>query len=482
MRFSEHFGITPGKKDDWFDPHLTVDTKLFVDPLLLLKKGTTGVWRGAHDELIAHFVFCYGLIAKSTSRTSSMAEHARRLLVFPEPSEFCLGYTARGTRGSGGGGVLAGQIAGGIAVAIAAGLTNPQHIEELGILNEGIGADRISDATCNVLKGRFVRYTQAVAKRHGVQMEPHRLRNAAVYLEEGRWVPETVDLPTNPTNGKPILLVPERFLNDLPVLNADDWFDSHLNADVRAQMNMTMSQRARKEDIVRWARQHPERVRAWARQEASREVLSGYDFGDDPKGVVGWDTAGRLAAAAHPIVGLKAVETQEDLRKLLLEALKNFKHFVEDQRGWSLLWDTAKDKPKPEEAIQLLFLGMAQHYFRMFGVELDREVELGRGPVDFKLSKGTPVRLVLEMKKDTSGAFWNGLDNQLATYMKGDNSAEGWFIAIRFSETKAGSDKIDALPRRVREASARCGAHVGYFVIDARKKDSASKPPKAGES
>jgi hypothetical protein len=35
MRFSEHFNLTITKKDDWFDPHLTVDAKLFIDRLLL---------------------------------------------------------------------------------------------------------------------------------------------------------------------------------------------------------------------------------------------------------------------------------------------------------------------------------------------------------------------------------------------------------------------------------------------------------------
>ena len=34
MRFSEHFGISP-EGQDWFDPHLKIDTKLFVDPILL---------------------------------------------------------------------------------------------------------------------------------------------------------------------------------------------------------------------------------------------------------------------------------------------------------------------------------------------------------------------------------------------------------------------------------------------------------------
>ncbi|CAN7310252.1 hypothetical protein LJR045_001616 [Microbacterium sp. LjRoot45] len=39
MRFSEHFGVTPTADDDWLDPHLTVDTKLFIDPFSFLEEG-----------------------------------------------------------------------------------------------------------------------------------------------------------------------------------------------------------------------------------------------------------------------------------------------------------------------------------------------------------------------------------------------------------------------------------------------------------
>lgn len=473
MRFSQHFGVTRTKKDDWFDPHLTVDTRLFIDPLLILRKGTTGQWRGAHDELIAHFVACYELIAADGRRDSPNTRRAGRLLTFPEPAEFCLGYTSRGTRGSGGGQGVANQMANAIAVAIGAGLSNPEHIEELGILNEGIGADRIGDAVCNILKARFVRYTQAVCTRHGVPVEEHRLRNARCYSADGRWIPETVLLPTNPDNGKPILLTPARFLNDLPTLNADDWFDSNINLDVRDQMNLSVGQKVRKADIVKWAREHPDRVRQWAREVADQATLDSYDFSDDPLGVVFWDRDSAAFAASNPIQTVQGIETTDDLRDLLTEMLSLFRRFVELQGGWRLLWTTEK-KPKPEEAAQLLFLGMAQAYFRLFGVELDREVDLGRGPVDFKLSKGTEVRMLLEFKKAENGKFWNGLDHQLPSYLASDDCPEGWFVALRYSETRAAAKKFNELPERVRRTAIDTDRSIQFFAIDARRKASAS--------
>ncbi len=410
MRFAAAFGVVRNAEDDWFDAHLTVDTKLFLDPLLLSLEAE-GEWSGAHEELIAHFAHCFQLVARATGPTSVSAKAARRLLTFPEPAEFGLGYTAAGTRGSGSGGQYAATIADGIAASIAAGLDHPEHIEEVGILNVGIGADRISDAVLNVLKHRFVRYTQAVAERHSIPMEPHRLRNASCHLDVGRWLDSDVLLPTNPRTGGPVLLCPARFLARLPELNAQNWFYDHQNEDLRQQVNIQVGQRVRKEDIVALARLHPDRVRQWANEQTTRPDLFGYDFGSDPAGVVQWDGPPAEFAAGNPITELTAVENVADLRRLVELMLSRFKHFIEQQRGWSLLWDGGDEKP--EEAAQLLFLGMAQNYLRHFEVELDREVELGRGPVDFKLSRGTSARMVIEIKKAHNGKFWNGLDHQL---------------------------------------------------------------------
>lgn len=347
MRFSEAFDITRDEGDDWFDPHLTIDTPLFIDPVQLLDYGPA--WEHAHAELVQHFVRCYALVGKSTTKNSNSAQIARRLLAFPEPWEFGLGYTEGSTSGSGSGHGFATSIMDGIVVAIAAGLDDLEHIEEIGILNERFGADRISDATCNVLKARFVVYTQHVAKRHNIALGKHKLRHVRRDLERDRWIDAEVEVPTNPETDKPMLLVPERFLNDLPALNADAWFDSSMNDDVRADLNLKIGQHASKKTIVATARKRPERVREWARQQSSRPDLFGYNFQDDPKGVVKFDGPPVAFALAHPLVGLPKPKNEEELSELVAHILDRFKHFVEQQGGWEMLWNS-NGSEKPESA------------------------------------------------------------------------------------------------------------------------------------
>lgn len=472
MRFSEYFDVENSDDVEWFDPHLTVDTRLFIDPLLMVDQG--GQWAEAHEELLQHFVHCYRLVAKATSPTSVSGNTVRRLLTFPEPFEFGLGYTAAGTSGSGGGGFYASRIADGIAVAIALGLEQPEHIEEIGIFNERVGADLISDALANVLKARFVKYTQKVCADLAITTQIHRLRNSRVNLQHGRWLADDVSLPTNPKTGRPILLCPKALLNRLPTLNPEDWYSDVANEDLRGQLNLNIGERVSKSDIVQLARQNASRVREWAREQQSRDDLAGYDFADDRLGVVKWDREPVAFASSNPIEHLMNPETEEQLVHLVERILEQFKHYIEEQRGWSLLFSNDGSE-KPEEAAQLVFLGMTQHYLRLFGVELDREVELGRGPVDFKVSAGAKIKLLIEIKKTHNGKFWNGLESQLPSYMKSDQCNNGWFVAIRYRDAKTSEKRMLELPSAVTRCAVKTGKNLRFSAIDARPKESASK-------
>ncbi|WP_052666743.1 hypothetical protein [Nitriliruptor alkaliphilus] len=471
MKFSDHFGIARNATDDWFDPDLHVDTRLFVDPFFLWEEDPKSPWGDAHDELLDHFKRCYTLVSMGGGPTSNSGRSAAALLRFPEPDEFCLGYTSAGTRGTGGGKGLARRMLNGIAVAVRAGLTNPQHIEEVGFLTERVGADGISDATCNILKGRFVEYTQQVATARGVPTKQHQVRNAAVDLTTGRWISRTHELPTRP-DGRPVILVPQRFLSALPVLNANDWFDSSLNSDLRNAMNVRVGQRVPKSEIVELARRHPERIHRWADHVSKNGLASSYDMEDDPLGVVQWQEAGKKYASAHPLTTASPA-TQDELEAFVDAVIEHFKHFVEQERGWSLLWNE-NGSEKREEAAQLLMLGVSRAYCRMHGVEMDREVEMGKGPVDFKLSSGPTLRVLIEVKKLHNGKFWDGLRVQLPTYMKSDKCEQGRLLAVRYRDRGSSTDRIKDVPKYVADVVAN-GFDVKLDIVDARRPKSASK-------
>lgn len=472
MYASDYFNVTRGHEDDWFDPILNADTQLFVDPFLIFKDDQH-LWKAAYDRIISHFDHAFTLISESNFNPSSLAyKKALDLLVFTEPSELCLGYTSIGTHGAGSGRGFARLIAGAIEIAIRRGLQHPKHFEELGILNEGIGADRISDITCTVLKRHLIVYTTDIANKHGLALEPHRIYASNFDEDRRRWMTGQVMLPTNPFTDGPVLLVPERFLRELPTLNADDWWNNWENEQLRTDFNYEILGNVDKATIVRTARENPESIRRWVEEMEGREASS-YDLNRDSLGAYQWSRAAKNYVDGNPLQ-TQTAENEEEFLSIIRAVIEQFKLFIEQQGGWYLLWDRESEE-KHERAAQLLFRGIAEHYCRANNISLDPEVNLGRGPVDFKFSTGRQFRAHLEVKKLHNGKFWNGLEKQLPTYMKSDDGVKnGWFLSIRYRDGKQWDARERDLPRRINKLREEIALNLFFGTIDARKPDSAS--------
>lgn len=470
MLFSEHFEISRAEGDDWFDPILDEDTKLFVDPFAIFKE-RLGFWSDAHSRIIGHFGLCFQLIAEGHLDPRSLSyKKARDLLNFPEPKEVCLGYTDKGIDGAGSAKGYARIMSGLIADAIQRGMENIDHFEELGIFEKGIGPDRISDTACTILKPRLIEYTQEVAARHSLPTKNHVLKAGEFDDVRRRLTTTTAVLPTNPFSGGPILLVPLRFLDVLPAINKEDWWDALEAERLREDFSYEVLGNVDKERIVAAARSNPDYVHEWA-NEKEREPATAYDLNADPALLYRWDPETRRYVAENPIT-LPDAQTDEEFFEVIETVVQQFKLFIEEQGGWDFLWNGSDERR--EDALQRLFRGIAKHYCQANNVVLDREVELGRGPVDFKFSNGYSKRALLEIKKVHSGQFWHGLEEQLPIYMNGDEVNDGWFMAVRYRDTKGQVDRIKELPAVVAEAAKRHGKNLRYVLIDARPPSSAS--------
>jgi hypothetical protein len=444
--------------------------RVFVDPFTIFKEAA-GRWADAHDRLIEHFNRAFILIAEGNRNPDSPAyKKALALLEFKEPSELCLGYTAKGTKGSGSSGKLAKLMAQAIVAAISRGLDHPRHFEELGILQERIGADRISDAACTILKPKLVEYTQQIAQRHGIALAPHRIYASQFDADRQRFVSAIVQVPTNPVSNGPLLFVPERFLDELPTLNPDDWWTTYENERLRTDLNYEVMGKVDKATIVATAREHIDSVRTWAEAQEDSPAQP-YDLGRDRKGVVGWVVAAADFTRENPLA-IAPPQTQAEFDAAIGQMIDRFRLFIEEQRGWYLLWDGGHDKP--ELAAQLAFFGIARSYCAANNIVIDPEADFGRGPVDFKFSNGYIRRAHLEVKKLHNGKFWNGLDRQLPAYMASDEVEKGWFLAIRYREGRQWDQKERELPGRVRRAAEQHGRDLRAVLVDARRPPSAS--------
>lgn len=469
MYFSDHFAIDVDEDTEWFDPLLDIDTPLFVDPFLVYAE-EEGFWAGSADTIAGHFERGFTLLAGHHESPASL--HYRKtvdLMTFPEPAEFGLGVTAKSTDGAGGGRGLAKQIVKAMGIAIEQGLQDLRRFEELGVLVERIGRDRISDITCNILKGRFIQYTQEVAADHGVPMRAFEVKNAGFDEVRKRWKPGRVLLPANPLNDKPLLLTPKRFLRELPTLNADDWWE-YVEPGLRDDLNLDIGARLPKARIVALARQHTELVRAWT-DARDGEAPTPYDVDRDPEGL--HDAERRARGIVERLDLPETPADAESLGAFIQQVTGQFKHYVEEEGGWPLLYNEQQLKPKREAAVQQLYKAVVKTAGAARGVHIDREVEFGRGPVDFVFTEGA-TRFVLEIKKLRNGRFWNGLQDQLTSYMESAETNNGWFLAVRYADTPTEKARTQALPQAVSDLRDATGLNVHFTLVDARPKQSAS--------
>jgi len=210
---------------DFVIPRLGVDLPLGIDPFLMFKSRDEE-FRRLHQLIIDHFNA--GVQAVRLGRL----DLADEIFNFPEVAAIGLGYTKSGKRGSGLGGYLRELIIETLKASPGLQERGVLHVEEMQLLAAGIGPDRISDISANILKNYLVEYTQRQAELWNIQIRkgvplPH------LYDEATQsWMDVYVDLPVSPVDDAPVLFVPRRIVRALPWINYDDF----LQRDFRAYM------------------------------------------------------------------------------------------------------------------------------------------------------------------------------------------------------------------------------------------------------
>lgn len=483
MRFSEAAGIGRSDLDDWFDPVLEQDSPLYIDPYLVFADDSE-FWAGSYDEVVEFFEIAAELVlASAGARNTPAWRKALHLLSFPEPAEFALGVALGSPRGAGTGPEFARRIGEVIATVGTSRVHRLAGIGGFALFCDGIGVDRISDIVSNILKKRFINYTVSVLERHQIPTTTVRVRHASLDRERARWRDDDVALFPNPATAGGVLLVPKRFLKDIPRVEPDEFWDSvslSEGAMLRDDLNFDLSESLTKSEKVqcarRLARARPEVALQYA-EAVAPFVDDPYDVDRDPRGLVGWYEGGAeaLSLVSPDSRSSTAPSKPDGFTDWILELAKDFKFVIENTDAWRLLWNDGNTRHRPEKIAQAVAGVMWRTQCKLANVDLSKETNVGRGPVDFKFSQGWTRRALLEMKYIESSHFSSGAEKQLPQYLRSEEIVFGVYLAVGFRDQDFERPRIKRVEDTCAALAEQLGQEVRPLIVDARPKASASK-------
>jgi hypothetical protein len=222
---------------DFVIPRIGVDVPVGIDPFLLYKSRDPQ-YRELHRRLLD--TFNAGIVAVKRANL----DEAARILDFPEVSAIGLGYTQKSKRGSGVGTYLSSLIIETVSGSPSLQERGIRHVEEMQLVSAGIGPDRVSDITANILKDFLIEYTQRQCSIWGLPLKKAVPVSHIFDPSSNEWRDAYEDLPVSQVDGSPILLVPRRIVRVLPWINYDDFVRTEFNAYLSSRRQAARKARA----------------------------------------------------------------------------------------------------------------------------------------------------------------------------------------------------------------------------------------------
>ena len=456
---------------------------MFVDPFLLFNSENPA-YQALHSEIIRYMRFLKD-VTLSEELTEPLVD---AWFTFQEVRQNWLGFSRTGNRGHGLGRDFARALHHNFNSVFRdfgeETVTRSSHLEKLCLIRDGVGRDTISDFTTNLIKEFLATYTQDFARQF---LTAQRRRKVAVpkarfNYETRSWVMRTFELPFLGEDyvlltPKDILTKDEAWINRLDLMDSfSDIAEALPDAVLRAQVNdylfrvLPKDQGAKKEEIRKAVTEVIERF---------PQVL---DFYIREKEDHGNEAVSVSRERVHEVETWFVEHVREFVRVYLepggfyqvrgntydeaKSRLMFLKDVIENKGGHRIFY--LDGQPIEREAdLDILYR------FTWYATpsDISREVNDGRGPADFKASRGAADKTLVEFKLAKNTHLERQLAKQVEVYEKASDVTHPSLKAILyFSDSQL--ERVLAILRRLK--LEKC-PHI--ILIDARddNKPSGSK-------
>ena len=446
--FSDVFEVDPAMVEDHgaFNVALVADLPLFVDPFLIFNSPNP-TYQGLHQGIVEYLLFLHQK-AQCGELSDDLIKAWYR---FPEIKENWLGFSATGNEGRG----LGKKFAVALHTNLYALFTDFEqakvakgiHLEKLCLVGRGVGKDSISDFTNNLIHHYLLEYTQKFAVNHiSPSMRRHiQVSRVRFNYHTETWQSDEFDLPVH--NGRHVLLTPTNILtkentwiNKTDLVKEFSWIpDAVSNDELRGQINnyfrSLLPKRATTRDesdaVRRTLLKFPALIDYYIRYKE--------DHGDEARSISARrviDSRELYVKQFAQLPGLLDRETDfYKVEETTLQAARTRALFLKDvveNKGGQRIFYVRGQVIQREQDLQILY----RLTWFASTLDLSREVNDGRGPVDFKVSRGASDKSLVEMKLASNSHLRRNLERQSPIYERASDAGVTVKVILCFSTTE----------------------------------------------
>lgn len=478
--FSDFFEVPQATIESYgaFNVSLINDLPVFIDPFLLFNS-QKAEYNQLHEEMIRYLRFLRDM-SQDGAISRGLVKH---WFLFPEVKQNWLGYSKIGNGGAGLGKDFATALNESLSTIFrdfgSEKVTKGSHLEKLCLVKGKVGRDNISDFTTNLIKRFLCNFTENFAKQHlrADQVKRVSVPHASFDYQSRRWAAQHFVLPF--IDGDYVLLTPKDILT-----KDETWINRHdlvgdfedivaaiSNEELRAQISdfflrqLTPESRAKEIDeaAVATLKKYPEVIEYYIKLKE--------DQGDKAvalsKEKVG-EVESTFIANVKQLVSMLQTQgfysSSGDTLQAAYDRLIFLKQVIENNDGYRFFY--VKGQPvKREQDLQLIY--RLTWYAAV--EDVNSEVNNGRGPVDYKISRGSADKTLVEFKLASNSKLRQNLENQVAVYEAANQTWKSIKVILYFSE-----QEHLRVRRIMRDLNLKEG--IGLVLIDASRegKDSAS--------
>jgi hypothetical protein len=466
--FSQQFNIDPQILDEngIFDPILNIDTKLFIDPTLLQQSEHGLIKVQATNEFRQFCENILSLLEESKVKDDLAYRTATKQIQVKEIEGTCLGYGTNSISGRSISKKSRDKIIYTANEIVKIGIKKPELFILLPLFEEGIGADTISDITTSAIQKALFEFTLSKVKELNIKT------TKCIYNGE------TIEIIKNLLQRKtsPIILLPSDILRKLPF--ASTWndiieaanFNNYLRIKVNHYISQTWKAKTKKEKERQLAAlmKNKDGINTLIEVvNATEGKVKPYDFEVDEEGVMFPRRVTKIICE-NPLKISSKNSNATELQNVVKTIINQFKFLIENKGINTLLWK-GKAEPNNEKTTQKIFLLTAYSYCKANDIDINPEMDSGRGYVDFKFSKGFYKKVIVEIKHSYNPNIIDGFSEQLQLYKKAEETLHGFYIIVDVGGIGKKYEKLTDIYNNDSEKKAE------IIYIDGCLKPSASK-------